>query len=588
MTNLESKFRWRKDILFSLGIFVLICVFMWAMINTGNTGFSKGGLFCSIVLLVFGRHFYKSQIYYIVVMTVLSGTFLSIWLIYIMSDMVITSSEISYTIKWLLAFLSILVCIFNLYDKRWYRYLMSGVICGVYLLFCLLFWGYYGAEYTLLGADAVLAIMQTNLNEAASYLKEHHPILISAAMICFLFIWIGLVLLSGYKGGLNTLTKKTRILLLLFLVCNIIQVNHIDRVKIVYNNYIGVSEGWKMYEDFKASRDKRSVEFDKNKLIFAKEAGLYVLVVGESTTSRHMSAYGYERETTPWLSEMVREGKALKLDKAYSCHTHTVPALLYALTEKNQYNEKVISACASLLELAKEAGYETIWMSNQVQYGAWDTPIRVIADTASQKKWLNSNIGETTSTNYFDEKLVEALQTISMKEKTLLVVHLMGCHGRYGDRYPEKFALFPEKDGVGTYDNAVYYNDYVMQELWRKISILPQFQGMLYFSDHGEAVEEGLSHNSAKFLPVMAEIPVYMMFSSEYQANYPDKYQAILKNKEKMFTNDLIFDAVLGMMGIYHPDISEPENDIFSLQYNSDETRFKTLYGEKSIVDFAE
>ena len=60
----------------------------------------------------------------------------------------------------------------------------------------------------------------------------------------------------------------------------------------------------------------------------------------------------------------------LLFDHAFSCHTHTVPVLTYALTAKNQYNNQLLENAVSIIEMAQSAGYKTVWLSNQVRYGA--------------------------------------------------------------------------------------------------------------------------------------------------------------------------------------------------------------------------
>ena len=111
-----------------------------------------------------------------------------------------------------------------------------------------------------------------------------------------------------------------------------------------------------------------------------------------------MSAYGYHRPTTPWLQSIKNQHGFLLFDNAYSCHSHTVPVLTYALTAKNQYNT---------LPLEQAADFHTVWISNQVKYGAWDTPVSVIADQSQTQYWLNGHLGETTQTTHFDLSLVD-------------------------------------------------------------------------------------------------------------------------------------------------------------------------------------
>ena len=56
-------------------------------------------------------------------------------------------------------------------------------------------------------------------------------------------------------------------------------------------------------------------------------AGVYVLVIGESQSKGHMSAYGYHRPTTPCFNQSKTSMALLLFDNAYSCHSHTVPVL---------------------------------------------------------------------------------------------------------------------------------------------------------------------------------------------------------------------------------------------------------------------
>ena len=84
-----------------------------------------------------------------------------------------------------------------------------------------------------------------------------------------------------------------------------------------------------------------------------------------------MSVYGYPRPTTPWLSSRRNDPRFLFFDDAYSCYVQTVPALSYALTAKNQYNDMTLADAPSLIEAAKAAGFHTVWISNQVRFSAW-------------------------------------------------------------------------------------------------------------------------------------------------------------------------------------------------------------------------
>ena len=46
----------------------------------------------------------------------------------------------------------------------------------------------------------------------------------------------------------------------------------------------------------------------------------------------------------------------------------------------------------SIIDVANAAGYDTVWISNQVQYGLADTPITTIASEAKQQIWLHDKV----------------------------------------------------------------------------------------------------------------------------------------------------------------------------------------------------
>ena len=107
-----------------------------------------------------------------------------------------------------------------------------------------------------------------------------------------------------------------------------------------------------------------------------------------------MESYGYKRHTTPFLESFKKDPGTLLFSKAFSNHTHTVPVLTYALSQKNQYNNIPLQKAYFLIEIAKKAGYETYWISNQRKYGAWDTPTSEMAGTADHQVFINGRAGK--------------------------------------------------------------------------------------------------------------------------------------------------------------------------------------------------
>mgnify|MGYP000563534893 FL=1 len=76
---------------------------------------------------------------------------------------------------------------------------------------------------------------------------------------------------------------------------------------------------YKEYGKAKAQREARLQQLQGLKI--TSDGGIFVLVIGESETRDHMGAYGYDRDTTPWMSEETQKPEAILFQNAYSNHT---------------------------------------------------------------------------------------------------------------------------------------------------------------------------------------------------------------------------------------------------------------------------
>lgn len=463
-----------------------------------------------------------------------------------------------------------------------FGWLANFVLLALLFVPALIFWCYYLTSGALFGVDTLLAIMQTNVSESREFLADNY----NAASIILLAVTLSALLLLArnlHRLTLRWQGRSLKIAVAVFLLCDAALL-YKCKGNMLTHLVKNTKTYFAKYEDFNKYQAARKKNVQKLVSMAAGDKGMYVLVIGESQNKLHMQAYGYHRPTTPWLAEIKNNPDFLLFNDVYSCHTHTVPTLVYALTAKNQYNTLKLENAASLLEVAEAAGYDTAWLSNQVQYSAWDTPITVIASEANQQIWINKSVGETTTTNFYDGKLAETLDKIKLSDKMLIVIHLMGNHGAYAERYPSEFNRFTGRKTVDYYDNSILYNDYVMEQIYKKVQSLPNFKAMMYFSDHSEAVDEGLSHDSGRFVPNMTKIPMYMYLSDSFKAQRPEAFANLAAARSKPVTNDLVFNTMLGLMNIRLGGVYEAGNDITGSNYNADSDRFKTLYGKKSIA----
>ncbi len=453
----------------------------------------------------------------------------------------------------------------------------------IILLFPTLFiWQYFFISGNFISVDTILAIFQTNISEIKYYVCNFCGIK-QYIGLAFILLISFLILKYTDKLEINNIrgNKAKIVLLTISIVLNIFLVYRykdnifVDVLKDT-NNYL------KEYSNFKKSVSEiqsKDIKLAEKQSI---NKGIYVLVLGESQNKKHMSAYGYDKKTTPWLDSMINDKNFIKFENSFSCHTHTVPVLSYALTSKNQYNNIDLSKATSILDIAKAADMETVWLSNQHHYSIFENPISVIADTAQEKQWICEE--ENCYLN-FDDKLVGKLEKLKICDNMLIVVHLIGNHEPYKNRYTKEFNVFKENTIFSQYDNSILYNDYVVENIFNTVKNMPNFKAFIYCADHADAIDDGLDHDSTQFVPNMSYIPTYIYLSDSYINSNRQIYMNLSKNKDYYFTNDLLFNLVLGILNVKIYDIYEPENDITSKQYDSTVSRFKTLHGDKNIID---
>jgi len=51
-----------------------------------------------------------------------------------------------------------------------------------------------------------------------------------------------------------------------------------------------------------------------------------------------------------------------------------------------------------------------------------------------------------------------------------------------------------------------------------------------------------------------------------------------------MFTNDLVYNYMLSILGIYDETSYEDTNDLTNANYNGKESRFRTLHGVRELM----
>ncbi len=452
----------------------------------------------------------------------------------------------------------------RLWRRAWRVVFAAAVL--VYVLVRFVYIGYFEVSGALVSDNMLLALAQTNAEETREFIET---------TLSYPSIGFGVVLLLGLAYFFFRLSvycfvnpfrlaAEEKVFLGFFVALNLFCTG------LAASGTLFSTVVWKARETLLSFCEYQIIVSDhRNRKIKdpatlekleAVPDGVYVLIIGESLNRDHMNVYGYPRENTPFQSAAAWDYHFTFFDRAYACYTQTVHVLTYALTEKNQYNDMRLSDAFSLVDMARAAGFHTTWISNQSRYGVWDTPVGAIGSVCDDQYWVNEYIGTKVITKDYDEALVPYLEKVDPENRRqLIIVHLMGSHISYWDRYPKEYYRYPfdcgrqrTKEEIMTdeYDNTVYYNDEVLRHLTEVAVDELDADGILYFSDHGDKVCERPGHNADMFDFAMVHVPLWTYTSDRYIAMHPETYEMMRVRRHTAFTNDMIYDTMLGFMGI--------------------------------------
>lgn len=308
------------------------------------------------------------------------------------------------------------------------------------------------------------------------------------------------------------------------------------------------------------------------------------MVIGESACRDYMSAFHPEMKenTTPWLRQSAEDQQHFLLfPNTYSCAMQTVPTLEKALTEYNQYNGKAFYESCSIVDVARKLGYRIHWYSNQGHLGSFDTPITLVAETSDVAKWTKQELGKVQ----YDESLIDFLDEVDPGKNNFVVLHLKGSHFNFMSRYPQAFTRWGTpgvQDNVVNYKNSICYTDSILQQFFEYGKTRLNLQAMLYFSDHATEPGRRRKPNFEGFQ--MTRIPMFAYFSDEYIRLHPNRVSALQKNREKYFTNDLVYDLMCGIFDIQSNHFDESAS-LASNQYRFTRDMLLTYEGQKHIAE---
>ena len=513
-----------------------------------------------------------------------------------------------------------------------YAYVIAATICAINKIWFRLFWYFflysvYAVAY-FIGSNFEMRItptlftllLETNGKESSEFLEAYafSPISISVYIKLFIFVLITVIIEFVYRRYIFPQIRYIRIgmwsYVFSFVVTGILCTGvygctrFIDYFRLNNTNGTDLLEYpaediytrlvCSLYISYHSSDDiEKAINIslhaaDATTIIEESDSLKLILVIGESYNKMHAGIYGYSLQTTPNLQELKEKGNLYVFSDVVTPYNFTSMSL------------KNMLSCNSLMDLEKwydypffpllfrKAGYNVFFWDNQRVFFSdsnWTFAVNsyLYNNKLSEKVYSQNNKVDFL----FDGQLVDdyrELHSKSPQSNSLVMFHLKGQHVGYDQRYPQikQFVKFtPEdihrtdvfldnikKQMIANYDNATYYNDYVLSQI---IDLFSKENAILvYLSDHGEEIYDyrdfrGRSYTGTitpQYLKCQFDIPFMIWCSDKYMAKYPETIKSIQESVNKPFMIDNICHLFFHL-GRIQTKYYHPERDVLSPQY---------------------
>ena len=327
-------------------------------------------------------------------------------------------------------------------------------------------------------------------------------------------------------------------------------------VNVVYNLKLAIERTIRTARYYKTSA---SFTFEASNT-HTDSAEVYIFVVGETSRAGNFQLYGYDRETTPLLSQESERLFVFKDVLTQSNTTHkSVPMLLSAVSAEDYNN---IYQQKGIITAFREAGFYTLFASNQKVNHSF---INIFGKEADESLFLKSS--DIEQLHYDQELLPCVTDALKRHIRLFIVLHTYGSHFNYHERYPEEMAYFqPEANAEAhysnretlqnAYDNTVRGIDEFLHKLVSMTDSIPT--AILYTSDHGENIFDDDRHLFLHASPHPSayelQVPLIISLSPKYREAHPDIEVALRSNETKpVGSNASVFHTMLDLAGIRSP-----------------------------------
>lgn len=229
---------------------------------------------------------------------------------------------------------------------------------------------------------------------------------------------------------------------------------------------------------------------------------IYVLVIGESVRRDFMGTYNFEIDNSPFMDR----SNGTLFTNYISAASTTQPSLTRSLSLYPNLSNNVVT-------LAKKAGFETFWLSNQGFVGEFDGSTAAIGRLADHSFFIKRGHSDDVS-KFSDSELLPELKLAlkSPKDKKLIILHLMGSHRPACARTDGQYDVFYLSENLSCYVQSIKNTDSLLAEIHNELMKTGSSWSMMYFADHGTSGDrKNLYHGDS--IKEDFEVPLFITSS---------------------------------------------------------------------------
>ena len=491
-----------------------------------------------------------------------------------------------------------------------------GIVVGGLSLISIGYFTIFRQEFS----QSVFFVMaESNYNESHEFISQYLSIKLVAVLLIYSFVggvlWFKVkpVYVKNMTKWLVSIVIMVYALTPLFISIAIKRTSFERATKHLLSR-METTVPWQLLSSYAAYRSQLSnmenilnhlqslPKFENLKDVNTNTPRTLVLVIGESTTRSRMGIYGYERDTTPLIEQFEKDNPDFVVfNDVVSSRPYTIEILQQALTLADEQHPDLYLSKPSLIDLMKQAGYKTFWITNQQTMTKRNTMLTMFSKQADEQFYMNNDRNQ--SSRQYDSSVFEPFKNVlnDPTEKKFIVIHLLGTHMKYELRYPEsdEYQLFNDKSGLAfdldddkldvynSYDNAIMFNDFVITKLFNLFKASDANGFILYFSDHGEDVYQTAPHdvlgrNEKAPTRAMYTIPFMLWQSPKWLTNHPNNFQSYVNRK--FSTQDLIH-TWSDLAGLSFDDY-QPERSIVNKDFAQPIRWIGDPHNKKRLMDF--